>query len=446
MQKPFNRKLKLGPGLFMRGGNAPYADNLNTWHRIVNNNVWEESKVDLPGSILPRIASLNGTDNKLTWNPDLLTDATVWTVAVKGNQFTKVGTSFLWGKTGLGNKNLLLNNSSKIAFRADGSTYHKWDGSGNTVNIPSPISVAFSIIWYSDGTNIYVVYDGVYKGYVTPLNTKLSINKFGLGYSDDSIGCDGIYSDLRIWTTNVGPTEALLFHSDSMTSLPDKINMRPQGSGDYEYNISGNENHGTWAGTGPRYTYDINGSLYPLQNGLSMYSNVADDLIRVPYDINGLPLVSPPIPAGYTLRSEHPVSSGNLNMLSCLIDFDPDDTLDSKLDNFDRSNETIFNDDARAGSDYDSNNPYQFHIDNLDPRILFTWRNVDHKGMLYAKIFLDASKNIIFMYEFLNYLTDKKDEKEYAVMIYCGYESIIMVDENGDYKTDDDDYVLIEEL
>ena len=546
MQKPFNRKLKLGPGLFMRGGNAPYANNLNTLHRIVEDNIWKESKVNLSGGILPRVADF-GTDDDID-------------IPVIPNL---VDCSFLFRiKPTIGALSYLLNldptvgTGIGILFGAGGNILAQNFGDPSAYQTTSTLTTATKydvvVIRISGVNTIYV--NGVIQATTNAGNVPpLAGNK--IGSRNGAVYYSGNIIDTQIYTRAITAGE-IINYSNKVEISSSGLFYRSEmtGQGDYEYDISRNNNHGTWSGTGSRHDYDIEGSLYPLQNGLSMYSNIAGDLIRVPYDINGLPLVSPPVPAGYTLRSEHPANVGNFNMFDCKIDFanvgdNPDvylgwdftvgwsadggaiindnntfttsianrgisepvgnltpgkmyqilllgattsdkieiydavgglyasgfginefkatssrlylrngttgvtnitvlsiKEISSELNNLNRSDSTIYNDSARAGSDYDSNKPYQFQIDNLDPRILFGWRNVDHKGMLYAKIFLDANKNLIFMYEFLNYLTDKKDEQEYQVMLYCGYVAIIMVDENGDYKTDDDDYVLIESL
>nr|AKH47532.1 hypothetical protein [uncultured marine virus] len=135
------------------------------------------------------------------------------------------------------------------------------------------------------------------------------------------------------------------------------------------------------------------------------------------------------------------------NMISSFIDFDPTASTDAKLDNFDRSNATIFNNTARAGADYDSSNPYRFHVDNItDPLVYCMFFNVGYKGKIFAKI-IAALTGLVYkptLYkEELNYSTDKKGDDEYKVMKYCGIGGYAFLDANNEPITDANGYVII---
>lgn len=556
-------------GLIPEGaGLPPYGGNLNTQHKTVSGNNWLEELAGLPGRILPREASLNGTDDDIT----VLDNASIplsdnYTIIVKTTPgATQLAFSDILSKRSTVGIRMILVGATK-QLRISTAAGVSFDSIG-FLTYGSSNHIAFT----KSGTTGSIYLGGSFdnSGTVTADTSNLAdliIGNFSATNYKGNIVCVAYYNRVLTPQEISDLSSGISISETSLGAL-----YYPTGQGDYEYDVSENGNHGTWSGTGPRFDYDIEGSLYPLKNGLSMYSNVAKELIRVPYDINGLPLIAPPVPVGYTHRSEHSESIGNFNMFDCLVDFanggnaqeligtlhnSPSFSYDSfnfannnmiasdaggsfwsallngidtvvgdtflltydsftlnsgdvplmlfqnqlngigssksnrvddprlsnswvftitetgtwyfeigdrniatdfnfqnlslkkipsTLDNFNRGNTIIFNENARAGSDYDSDNTYQFQIDNLDPRILFTWRNVGYKGMLYAKIYLDANLNIIWMFEMLNYLSDHVDEEEYRIMIYCGYEPIIMVDEGGVYLIDGDDYVLIEGL
>ena len=92
-----------------------------------------------------------------------------------------------------------------------------------------------------------------------------------------------------------------------------------EGAGDTAHDISGNGNHGTinnastategagfWAGR-----IDGEANAHNINNGFTLYENGANKL-RVPY-MDGSPLASPTVPAGYTLTSENPAITDGYN-------------------------------------------------------------------------------------------------------------------------------------
>lgn len=429
----------------------PFFSDLLTWHYKRKQSTWQEYFDSLNANILPLVGSSNGTSEKLCWTTPLINDLTEWTVAFRFNNYQDLVATFNFVCGGLSFKNLMFKSIANVAYRAADNVYYKWDGLGNTASVTSTSlkNAYHSILWRSDGTNIYLILDGVDKGYITPTSTNLVFDCFMLGYSSDIYGTDGNFWDLKTFTSDIGQTEALLYHNNNMTVTPQNWYPDVYSGTDVVGGNQANIDNLSKA-------YDDNKSFYKLNYGFQNFNTAADgsgSTLQVPYQSDGTKTYNISIGATQIIRSvtyyfisDHPPSAKYLNMSDCLIDFDPDDTTDSKLDNFDRSNTTIYNADARSGIDYDASNPYRFQINNLDPRILFDWRNVGYKGTLFAKIVLDSNKNLVRIDEILNYETDKTDANEYKVMLYCGYRNIIIVDENGDYLIDANDYVIIENL
>jgi len=119
---------------------------------------------------------------------------------------------------------------------------------------------------------------------------------------------------------------------------------------------------------------------------------------------------------------------------------------------FDRSNVTIWNDDCRAADHYDSDNPKDFHITELNQRILMSWLNNGYRGRLYINMnpnsvvtnlggdamLRDASDLI----EILLYNNDNKGINNAKILQYTG-DYIAEVLSGGQRTYDDDNYIQL---
>jgi len=97
---------------------------------------------------------------------------------------------------------------------------------------------------------------------------------------------------------------------------------------EYEYDLV-NSNHGTWTGTGDKFTYDLEGSTYLNENGYSSWEHATLEDIQVPFEIEGNALVltsGVDIPSGYTKTRDIVAGSTRWNMQDALIDFDSQGT------------------------------------------------------------------------------------------------------------------------
>ena len=544
----------------------PFFSDLLTWCKGIFTNTWNE-KINTPAlnaSILPRLASLNGTDGAIDTGITL----------DNGNSYSFEGSCF-FNKGAVGHIIGADNGPADLIcfqfrFDADGKIHIiRWNTSDVII-----VNETINAIDYSNQWIDYIF------SFDTTAGVSLTING-SVVYTDSNTDVNKTGADITIGA--VADPGSTFFDGLMGYVKNDDFEYYLKGMGDYEYDVSGNNNHGTWSGTGTRFDYDINGSRYPFINSYSLWQKTGSPDIQAPFDVNGVALALTPgvnIESGYTKSREQYGSAQYLNMADCLIDFanvgdnpelvinpdfDPstgglgddwniigsavttivtgsghvgnaqrldadistgvflrtDDIIllsghiyelnvytrsmydivsgtgafsmtilantgnaklhnqliipssnirlqffsnnavndefieisspsiieiSSSLENFNRSNTTIYNATARAGIDYDIGNPYRFQINNLDPRILFDFRNIDYKGMLFAKILMDANDNLIRIDEMLNYGTDKTDANEYQVMLYCGYLAIIVLDGNGDYLTDINGYIIIENL
>lgn len=119
---------------------------------------------------------------------------------------------------------------------------------------------------------------------------------------------------------------------------------------------------------------------------------------------------------------------------------------------FDRSNETIWNDTCRASDYYDSDNTKDFHVSELNQRILMSYLNDGYRGKLYVKV-IDNSvitgqggysslKEGYKLDSVILYSTDKKGSDNKNVLTYTGDIFSAVLDE-GEVSYDTDGYVKL---
>jgi len=393
----------------------PFYADLDTWHKGITDNDFAESINNLPAKFLPRVGSSNGSSEKLEWTIPLSNLLTSWTVAFRMNDFQEIN-SFGFAVGGFSFRNIAFSLGGFISFRDSNTTYNYWDGSGNTivVSTASIKNTNKTLLFRTDGINVYLYIDGVYKGYVTPFDTKLFFDSFILGYSDDTNGADGNFWDLRFWNSDIGNTEALKYHLDTITVNP--TNWFPDVYSGYDV-VGGN--HAT---SNLDYDYELQGSLYLNDNGYSLWQLAANPDIQVPFDINGDPLsltAGVDIPAGYTKTRDIVAGGSKWNMADALIDFDPDVGTSVKVDMFDRSNATIQTAASRASLFYNAGFPYQYQVNEIaDPRIYDTFFETAYKDRVFGKVALDGT-DLIRLDEMLNYTTQKTGSGLTSVTNYC---------------------------
>jgi len=214
----------------------------------------------------------------------------------------------------------------------------------------------------------------------------------------------------------------------------------------YIYDVSGNGYHMTFAGTGARIVGDTSVANYKLTNGFTTYGKQNSISIQVPRLVSGTKIISPTLPAGYTeIQDVAGVPTGD-NGCDYIIDFDPLNSADARLDVFDKSNATIHVATASM-SYYNSSEIYQWLLTELyDPRIYFPYFNVGYRGRIFSKI---TSKLVSGLYypigysEQLNCILDQTLADEWKAFDYCGLKIYALTDAEGNPVYDGNDYVII---
>jgi hypothetical protein len=160
--------------------------------------------------------------NTSVYFPSNIINQTTWTIAIRGYYlpvYGGSGTNILFGNSSQINSARsiwLLNNGSNIGVRMP--TIYNF--TALTTNISNRY---VSLIFRSDGSNVYLSVDGSIEEYITLTNPLLVFNCLNGAYANggNSVGCGGYFWDLRTWNSDIGNTEALKYHNDEMTITPD---------------------------------------------------------------------------------------------------------------------------------------------------------------------------------------------------------------------------------
>ena len=108
-----------------------------------------------------------------------------------------------------------------------------------------------------------------------------------------------------------------------------------------------------------------------------------------------------------------------------------------------RSNPEIWNDTCRASAYYNSDNPYEWDVSELDFDTVQTYLQDSYKDTIFAKYVPDYGTPTTFT-EFFGYDTPKTPEELYTVLNYCnywytGHQATAL---NGDLVIDDNDNLI----
>jgi len=242
-------------------------------------NMRDIGKVKYNTKLTSNCGTFDGVNDRIIYSADIIDDTT-WSVAFRFDNYTNASTDFVLGGYGVGN--ILFSTSGYIGFRQVGGAYLSWDVQTTEVeNTPT------SMVVWSDGTEIYLALNGVYKGptRTTPANTAAQVNQFVQGYdTGDTLLANGDYWDLRVWDgTSIGKAEALLYHTDSMTLTPDHWYPMAEGAGATTYDAVGsingvvtNANLATFWATQNNFHYNLMGGFSDgvYMDGSTAYGNI----------------------------------------------------------------------------------------------------------------------------------------------------------------------------
>ncbi len=328
-KEPYKQSLLKRIGLLKQKGllaiqRPPFFSDLDTWHKGITDNDFAEKINNLPAKILPRIAAFNGIDD----------------VFVSSTPIVLIGDCTICCRMYANN----LDSSIQYILRnSDTSPSSEFIG---IFLINNKISCYVGAV--SDVLQSGVITNQWYDIIITSTSgvTQMYINNSSVGskthgvltQSDDNlwVGANpasggqnyfqGMLADICFYN-RVFTEQERSDYCNKIIPLSPIYYTPSKGQGDYEYDISGNNNHGTWSGTGIRYDFDLNGSRYANDNGYSLWQKAASDDIQPPFDVNGDALSLTPgvdIPTGYTKTRDIIAGGSKWNMADCLVDFDPD--------------------------------------------------------------------------------------------------------------------------
>jgi hypothetical protein len=185
----------------------------------------------------------------------------------------------------------------------------------------------------------------------------------------------------------------------------------------------------------------IDGNSFYIDNGFSVWQSRynSDRYIYLPNKVDGSLINAKDIPyyTEYSILKKSIKGSIAHNLWYSKIRF--------QNSFFDRSNAVIWNANAR-GEYYDSANPKDFNINELNALTLSSYLNNEYKGMLYPKFgsnSIDDDDRQLF-HELILLSTDKKGTSQLNLLKYTKDIRRSQKYINGNYYTDIDGYILLQ--
>jgi len=270
----FDELLLAIKGFFSSGeASAPFQSDLITYHKTITDNTFAESIENLPGKFLPRVAEFKGVDDNIDLG--LRNFGTTNTIIIKANR-KNTGTFYINYTSG---NNIYSVSTTQLIYKVSGTSYVFLSADG----LPDFINQDAVLCFARSGDDVSLYIDGVFIVTKNNVGAGDSIFQY-LGGS--TLFFEGNIFELSIYERALTAQE-ILDDSNGIKPITPLLRMYPTGQGDYEYDLSGSNNHGTWSGTGDRYTYDLEGSLYANQNGYSLWQHATLEDIQVPFDLEG---------------------------------------------------------------------------------------------------------------------------------------------------------------
>jgi len=256
---------------------VPTSVELGTWHKGVTDNTLAESIENLPAKFLPRVAKFNGEDDEVLVTRTFTGTELTYYAIINPVSYDFSANHIICGNSYV--NRFVLSSGGRLQFYAT----------------PASLSLIVSDLFCN--LNEYNIISLRIRNNGSDLDVRFGLN----GVYEDAvlIGYNlNTFTSIKIgkWDADnygvTGQIKAIAVRYDYLTDLEIE-NITPDyvltGQGGYEYDLV-NNNHGTWSGTGDRYTYDLEGSLWAAQNGYSLWEHATLPQIQVPYDVNGNPL------------------------------------------------------------------------------------------------------------------------------------------------------------
>lgn len=245
---------------------------------------------------------------------------------------------------------------------------------------------------------------------------------FRVGSFSSAADAASLFSNIEVDFISFGKrllTPLEVSRLDYIRNTTNSFTCYMNGESSLEYDISGNNVNGTWAGTGVRKSYMKDAYPYRLIDGYSLYTKDANPDIQVPYLFNGNPINSPTVPSGYANSGEFLGSNKYINKASCMFNFDPENRTHASIAILDRSNATYQSATSRASSFYDASNVYSYHTSELvDFTTYHSYFNAGYENRFYAKL-KKSGATILGIEEMLLYGTNKTDVESNIIKEFC---------------------------
>jgi len=142
------------------------------------------------GGVVGKCLDFDGVDDYVSL--ESLIDETVYTLSFRIGNYVEDTFDFLFGATGQ-IKTFLLNYTGSIGFREEDRTYDTFIDNSNIKD------GTYHVVFVSDGTDIKLYIDSVYKATVTPTSTAFAMSRINAGYSTRQYLVQCTLDEIRIY-------------------------------------------------------------------------------------------------------------------------------------------------------------------------------------------------------------------------------------------------------
>lgn len=350
----------------------------------------------------------------------IVTEKTLWVFRAKSNAALFDTNTLLGG--------VIIANTYFLVRRASKSPFEKYELLwGNTIGRGT---LTFDMAWHT-----FIVYDK--RLWVLPVDTSLTdanilniistvtpdVNLSGAAWTQN----ENVFKYFKPLGATGSLCNATLSYLGSITDSVITWDAKHIFTSlYYVYDILGVK-HYPIVGTAAPYVYgkavfEAEGDQSGLNTGYSEYYKEGAIPLQVPYKEDGTPQVSPTVPSGYVFNKNQAGSATTHNLANSMIEFTGDI--------FDRSNDTIYKDAARAATTfYNAAAPKRWHVTEINRLLINDWLNDDYLGRWFPKfdpnsIDLEARASIL---ELFSYATNVTGDDFNKVIRYTGDYDLIVI-------------------
>jgi len=383
------------------------------------NCTFPDSISDLPCRILPAVSKFNATDQEINFGQNALWNSigtNDFYFAVKFRCPDKTNSMGIAGTSMVGNydKFVFANSASKLKMHI----YFLSSATDRSALVDYNVNETYTAIINCDRSGNATYYlNGLLVSQndisaaaaddFAPVND-MRVGSYGLANNTNG----SLWFNGNVYWVKFGIGLLSVDDIENIESFESDWATYPVGNPAYEYDIFGSKN-GQWNGNAAgRFEYLTDGESFHNEKGISLWESGANKEY-IPYYDNSARAAGQ-APGGYVKTFDSAYVAGQWNLAKATINFDPNNTGNSKLDVFDKSNSTFHI--ATGSMDYyNSGLVYEWTIEEL---ITYASYNAYFNEAYQDRLFTKISNN--HLAEILNCSSKQTGNNLNLIKSYCG--------------------------